>query len=49
LKSKELAYHYKTLAEDKIVCSNNRLTKLCNKANLRGSIIKTVSLTITVK
>jgi len=42
-------YHYETLAEDKVVCSNNRLTKLCDKANLHGNIIEVVSAVATMK
>jgi len=42
-------YHYETLAEDKVVCPNNRLTKLCDKANLHGNIIKVISVVATVK
>ena len=30
--------------EDKIVCSNNKLTKLGNKANLHGNTIKILSV-----
>jgi hypothetical protein len=37
-------YHYETLAKDKVVCSNNRLTKLCDKANLQGNMIKILSV-----